>query len=91
MGLRLLTAGAFAVGIVFFSGCGGSELVNTAKLPDNYQCQYMKDVCKEAREFERNYAKLPPNEQKDAENVLIAYRLQCNEALAVCKKSAKKK
>ena len=74
----------------FTGGCAGSAFVNTADLPDSYQCSHMKEVCREAREFERSYAKLPSNDKKDAENVLKAYRMQCNDALEQCKKSARK-
>ena len=72
-------------------GCGGSKFVNTAKLPDTYQCQHMKEVCKEARAFESEYGTLSSDEKKDAENVLKAYRMQCNDALKMCEESAKKK
>jgi type IV pilus biogenesis protein CpaD/CtpE len=75
----------------FAAGCGGPDLVNTAKLPDNYLCAHMKDVCKEAREFEIAYGKMSPAERKDAENVLKAYRMQCNDAVQQCTKSAKTK
>lgn len=69
-------------------GCGGPGFINTANLPDNHYCRYMKEVCREAREFENAYAKLPREEQKDAENILKAYRSQCNDALDECTKSA---
>ena len=81
----------FVTVAVMFSivGCGGTRFVNTAKLPDNYLCQHMKDVCKEAREFESQYNKLSPEERKESENVLKAYRMQCNDALKQCEESAK--
>jgi type IV pilus biogenesis protein CpaD/CtpE len=75
---------------MMLSGCGGTEFVNTAELPETYQCQHMKDVCKEAREFEGIYSRMSPEERKDAENVLKAYRMQCNDALEICQKSGKK-
>jgi hypothetical protein len=73
------------------AGCGGTKMVNTATLPDNYQCQHMKEVCKEARTFESAYNKMSAEEKKDAENILKAYRIQCNDALEFCTESAKKK
>jgi hypothetical protein len=73
------------------AGCGGGRFVNTADLPDNYICQHMKDVCKEARQFESEYNKLSPEEKKESESILKAYRMQCNDALNQCQESAKRK
>jgi hypothetical protein len=72
----------------FCGGCGGAKFVNTAGLPDNSYCNHMKDICKEAREFEARYGTLSPEEKKDAITILKAYRLQCNDALDACRKSA---
>jgi hypothetical protein len=91
MGVRFFVIAGLVATAAVCTGCGGTEFVNTAKLPDNLYCRQMKDVCKEAREFENNYAKLSPEEKKDAENVLKAYRMQCNDALDACRKSAKEK
>ncbi len=91
MGVRFFVLAGLVAMAAVGTGCGGAEFVNTANLPDNLYCRQMKDVCKEAREFENNYAKLSPEEKKDAENVLKAYRMQCNDALDACRKSAKKK
>ncbi|MBN1577044.1 MAG: hypothetical protein JW913_10855 [Chitinispirillaceae bacterium] len=85
-----IAAGLFSA-LLCSSGCGGAEFVNTADLPDNNYCRYMKEICREAREFENAYAKLTPDERKDAENILKAYRIQCNDAIDACKKSAHKK
>lgn len=82
---------AFITGVALgLAGCGGTEFVNTAELPDTYQCRHMQDVCKEAREFEGVYSRMSPEERKDAEHVLKAYRMQCNDALELCQKSGKK-
>jgi hypothetical protein len=88
---RLLLSGLGPGALLLTAGCGGAEFVNTATLPDNYLCSQMKDVCKEAREFENAYAKMSAEEKKDAENVLKAYRMQCADALDQCRKSAEKK
>lgn len=75
---------------VALAGCSGSSsFVNTATLPDTYQCSYMKDVCKEADEFERKYEAMTPEEKKEFKTLLYTYRNQCNTALEDCKKSAK--
>jgi hypothetical protein len=88
---RLFFSICLPVAVLTATGCGGPELVNTATLPNTYQCQHMKEICKEARDFESSYSRLSPEEKKDAENVLKAYRMQCNDALDLCNKSADKK
>ena len=84
--VHLIAGGILAV----LTGCGGAEFVNTAQLPDNPYCNHMKEVCKEARDFEFSYEKMTPEEKKDAENILKAYRMQCNDALEACRKTAGK-
>ena len=86
----LLTAG-IAVAMITTAGCGGPGFINTANLPDNHYCRYMKEICREAREFENAYEKLSRDEKKDAENILKTYRSQCSNALEECQKSAKVK
>jgi hypothetical protein len=71
---------------LIISSCA-SSYVNTAKLPDTYQCQYMNDVCKEATEFETKYEQMTPEQKKEFKNLLMTYRSQCNDALDACKKS----
>ncbi|MBN1309091.1 MAG: hypothetical protein JXA18_14300 [Chitinispirillaceae bacterium] len=85
-----ITAGSVSA-LLCASGCGGAGFINTADLPDNNYCRHMKEVCGEAREFESTYSRLTPDERKDAENILKAYRIQCNDAIDECKKSARKK
>lgn len=82
---------ACGVAVVWLTGCGGTAFVNTAELPDTYQCRHMEEVCREAHTFEQEYTRLSKEEQKDAENVLKAYRIQCNDALKMCKESGEKK
>ena len=76
---------------VWLPGCGRTKFVNTAKLPDTYRCRHMKEVCKEASTFESEYSKLSEEERKDAESVLKAYRMQCNDALKMCEESGEEK
>lgn len=72
------------------SSCGGSSTyVDVNKLPDTYQCSHMKDICKEAREFENNYSQMSKEEQEEFKTLLETYRNQCNSALEECKKSGK--
>ncbi|MBN1759389.1 MAG: hypothetical protein JW863_13765 [Chitinispirillaceae bacterium] len=87
---RILPVLSVVLSVMGATGCGGAEFVNTAKLPDTPYCNHMKDICKEAREFEATFQKLSDDEKKDAENILKAYRMQCNDAVEACKKSAGK-
>jgi hypothetical protein len=73
--------------VTLLLSCGGTQFVDTAELPNSYQCSYMQDVCKEAREFERTYNAMSPDEKKEFENVMKTYHSQCNDALEICKKS----
>jgi hypothetical protein len=76
---------------LLLAGCaGGSSFIDTAKLPDTYQCNYMKDVCKEAQDFEAKYEAMSPEEKKEFKNLLMVYRNQCSSALKVCQKSGNK-
>lgn len=83
----------FIVTLSFFvlTGCAGSSsYIDTAKLPDTYQCNYMKDVCKEAQDFEGKYESMTPEEKKEFKTLLMVYRSQCSNALDVCRKSGNK-
>ena len=55
-----------------------------AETSNPYYCEYMKEVCRESEEFERTYAAMGKEEQKEAENILNAYRYQCSEAALRC-------
>ena len=79
---------AVPAAVIVFTGCGGAKFVNTANLPDTYQCRHMNEICKEARSFEAEFNKMSKEEREDAENVLKAYRMQCNDALKRCEESA---
>lgn len=49
----------------------------------------MKDICKEAQEFESRYASMSADEQKEFKNLLMVYRNQCSSAQQECLKSGK--
>jgi hypothetical protein len=68
---------------------GHAAFVDVSELPPTYQCEYMKQVCKEATEFERTYAKMTDEEKKEFKNLLLIYRKQCNSALEECRTSKK--
>jgi hypothetical protein len=71
------------------SGCNKS-VINMAEVNDSYQCQYMKDICKESSEFEIRYQKMTGEEKKEMKNVLQAYRSQCSDAIQGCEQAQKK-
>jgi hypothetical protein len=71
-------------------GCASNRaFIDTSKLPDTYQCNYMKDICKEAEEFESRYSSMNAEEQKEFKNLLMVYRKQCSSALDECQRSGK--
>ena len=77
-----------ALAILFICGCSQkSSFINTANLPDTYQCAYMVEICKQAEEFERAYSSLSEEEQAEAKVVRQTYRNQCNDAVDACRKS----
>jgi hypothetical protein len=85
--LNLLKILSIFTPVALIVSCAGTRTVDTSNLPDSYQCTYMKDICKEAQEYERQYNKMTPDEKKEFENILKAYHSQCNDALELCKKS----
>jgi hypothetical protein len=48
----------------------------------------MEEICKEAREFEKNYSRLSKDEKEEFKTLLDTYRNQCNTAVELCKNSA---
>lgn len=44
----------------------------------------MKDVCKEAKDFERSYSRMSKEEQNASETILKTYQSQCADAQAAC-------
>jgi len=81
----------YALSGVFMAGCAGSSsFIDTSKLPDTYQCGYMKDICKEAQDYEAKYSMMTSDEKKEFKNLLMVYRQQCSEAVEQCKKSGNK-
>jgi hypothetical protein len=79
----LLTAGGF-------SGCG-RQVIDLSKANDSYQCQYMKDVCREMSEYEAKYEKMTGEEKKEMKPILDTYRSQCGSAIKACNESSPKK
>lgn len=79
----------YLITVAIFLSCGGPGFVDTSKLPDTYQCEHMKEICKEARDFEGQYSKMSQEEQKEFEILLKTYNNQCNDALEACRKSGK--
>jgi hypothetical protein len=81
---------AVVCGCMAILGCASnSAFIDTSKLPDTYQCNHMKDICKEAQEFESRYSSMSADEQKEFKNLLMVYRNQCSSAQEECLKSGK--
>jgi len=56
-------------------------------VPDNERCQFMKESCKEAEDFQNQYDRMNPEERQDAKAVLSAYVQQCQAAQEMCRKT----
>jgi uncharacterized membrane protein len=56
-------------------------------VPDNERCQFMKESCKEAQEFQNQYEQMSKEEQQDARAVMSAYTQQCQDAQEMCRKT----
>jgi hypothetical protein len=74
-------------------GSGGCvrQVVDLSKANDSYQCQYMKDVCREESEYEAKYAKMTGEEKKEMKSILDTYRSQCGSAIRACDESTSRK
>jgi hypothetical protein len=55
------------------------------------ECRLRDEVCAEALDFQREYDRMPEEEQKDMKSVATTYAEHCEEAMLRCKKSLKKK
>jgi len=84
MKILFLTA-CFCLLLLF---CAKTSYIDVNKLPDTYQCAHMEEICKEAREFEKNYSRLSKDEKEEFKTLLDTYRNKCNTAVELCKNSA---
>ncbi|MCL2689894.1 MAG: hypothetical protein FWE57_08635 [Chitinispirillia bacterium] len=64
-------------------------LVDFNNVPDTHHCQFMKEICKEAEEFNRRFQSMSAEEKEDAKTINNAYVQQCADAQEMCKRSAK--
>ncbi len=89
MDRRFFTA---ILGITVLMNCAPrTTVIDTKDLPDTYHCEYMKETCNEAQDFQMQYSRMSPEEQKEAKNILNAYIDQCADAQELCKKSGQSK
>jgi hypothetical protein len=70
------------------AGCG-REVIDLSKANDSYQCTYMKDVCREAADYEAKYQTMSAEEKKEMKTILDTYRSQCSNAIKMCNTSLK--
>ena len=69
-------------------GCGGKQLTYTPEESAEV-CTYSKTVCREATEFQMEFAQMPEEQQKSVIEALNSYTEQCNRARKMCKESQK--
>ena len=65
-----------------------TTLVDFNNVPDTHHCQFMKEICKEAEDFQSQYQSMSNDEKEDAKAINNAYVQQCADAQEMCKKSA---
>lgn len=79
----------FIAGIILMS-CNPKTTTHksTAELTD--ECLLKDEVCSEALDFQKEYDRMPPEEQKDMISILSTYVEHCEEATKKCEESMKK-
>ncbi len=55
------------------------------------ECLMKDEVCAEALDFQKEYDRLPKEQQKEMVSVLSTYVTHCEEARKMCEKSMKKR
>ncbi len=55
------------------------------------ECLMKDEVCAEALDFQKEYERLPEEQQKEMTSVLSTYVTHCEEAIKMCEKSRKKR
>ncbi len=78
----------FIVAGVFFCGCA-PRAVTTYSDVDTPECRTMTEICKDAREFQREYERMPEEEKRDMVSVLNTYTEHCTQAVKACEESKK--
>lgn len=62
----------------------------TQTTPLTDECAMQEEVCQEALDFQKEYDRMPEEEQKDMASVLNTYIEHCENAKIACEKSKKK-
>lgn len=77
---------------IILAGCTPKTTVKSGsdKTPQTDECVLKEEVCAEALDFQKQYEKMPEEEQKDMISVLNTYIEHCEEATKNCEKSLKK-
>ena len=88
--VKQVTLTTAVCGLLVIGACAPkTALIDFNNVPDNAQCQFMKETCKEAEDFQREFQSMTAEEKQDAKMILNAYVQQCADAQEMCKKSAK--
>ena len=80
------------VGIgILLTGCHPKTSIKSTsdKSPQTDECILKEEVCAEALDFQKQYERMPEEEQKDMVSVLNTYIEHCEEATKNCEKSLK--
>ena len=76
---------------ILLTGCNPKTTVKSTsdKSPQTDECILKEEVCAEALDFQKEYERMPEEEQKDMVSVLNTYIEHCEEATKNCEKSLK--
>jgi hypothetical protein len=77
---------------ILLTGCNPKTTVKSTsdKTPQTDECILKEEVCAEALDFQKEYERMPEEEQKDMASVLNTYIEHCEEATKNCEESIKK-
>ena len=76
---------------ILLTGCNPKTSIKSTshKTPQTDECLLKEEVCAEALDFQKQYDRMPEEEQKDMISVLNTYIEHCEEATKNCEQSLK--
>jgi hypothetical protein len=75
--------------IIVWIGCTPPQVTTLPNTDD--QCQLTAEICREAADFQRDFDRMPPDEQADMTAILNNYAQLCREATKACKQWSRKR
>lgn len=81
---------AFILGMLLLH-CNPKTISISNKADQSDECLMKNEVCAEALDFQKEYDRLPEEQQKEMVSVLSTYVTHCEKATKMCEKSMKKR